>query len=119
MYNLVKESALFYRRLQNGQGYRESLVEPLLLLTDNSVFNSARENNEPVYQNLCDIIVEMERLYKTGDNKYHAFGNFLRELECAGFDISSMKKHNIISESMLHDQIELIRMFMCFKYYPK
>ena len=60
MYNLVKESTLYYKQIQKGQGYREELVEPFYLLTDIEIFNKAKENNDSAYKNLCDIILKMD-----------------------------------------------------------
>ena len=119
MYNVVRESSLYYKQIMDGEGYRESLISPFILITDLEKYHEAKKNNQIAYGSLCDIICRMKELYDTGDEKYHGFGNFLRELEDVGFDINNMKIQNVTGEEILKDQIELMRMFMCFKYYPR
>ncbi len=116
MYNMVKESSMSYQRLMDQKDYRGKLVKPFHLLNDIEDFAKARKSDDSTYKNLCDLICEMKKLYKTGDVKYHPFDNFLREVEDAGFDINNIKASNTTDSSVLRDQIELMRMFMSFKY---
>ena len=118
MYKLVKESSMFYKHLMKEDAYRGSLVEPFLLLEDVEKFYEAKEKHSTQYKNLCDIITKMKALYDSGDGRYHSFANFLREAEDEGFDIEAMDKINVTEKERLNDQIELIRMFMSFKYCP-
>lgn len=117
-YNLVKESSIHYKEMMHGEGYRESLIDPILLITDKKNYYSAKDSNNSIFKNLCDIVCKMKELYNSGEDNYHSFGNFLRELEDAGFDINNLDAQNVTESSKLHDQIELIRMLMCFKYAP-
>ena len=116
MYNVVKRSSIHYKNIMQGEGYRESLIEPFILLTDTEIYYEAKRKNEKTYKNLCDIICRMKELHYTGEDKYHAFANYLREVEDAGFDINDMEFQNITESIRLDDQIELMRMLMCFKY---
>jgi hypothetical protein len=118
IYNIVKKSSIHYKELMCGEAYRENLIDPILLITDTEKYYGAKKSNDLIYKNLCDIVFRMKELYNTGEDKYHAFGNYLREVEDAGFDINAMKAQNTTGNAKLHDQIELIRMLMCFKYMP-
>jgi len=119
MYNLVIESSIFFKELIKEDLYRRGLVEPILLLKDTRIFLEAKENRSTTYENLCEIISQMKNLYNSGDENYHPFANFLREVEDEGFEIDAMNRMNITEENKLKDQIELIRMFMSFKYCSK
>ena len=119
MYNLVVESSLFYKDLMKDDFYRKSLVEPILLLKDVGTFVEAKENHSTTYENLCEIITQMKDLYNSGNENYHAFANFLRETEDEGIEVEAMDKIKKNEEEKIKDQIELIRMFMTFKYCPR
>ena len=119
VYNLVKESTLFYKSKQKEKDYRASLIEPFMLITDINIFEKAKKDNDIIYQQLCSLLIKMKELYQTGQVKYHPFNNFLRELESAGFEINYNEKYNVHSKDKLYDQIELMRMFMCFRYLPE
>lgn len=103
VYNMVKESSINYKYLMQGEGYRESLIDPILLLTDVEKYYEAKINETSTYKNLCDIIYRMKKLYYRGEDKYHAFGNFLREADDAGFNINEMKPQNITENAKLND----------------
>lgn len=118
MYDLVRKSSLYYKEIMKDAGYRENLVDPILLVSDLSLFNKAKKNCDADYLNLYSLIRLMKELYNSGDERYHAFGNYLREAENIGFiinDISLQQKSDIMR---LNDQVELMRMFMSFKYCP-
>ena len=117
MYNLVNQSIVYYKNIMQGEGYRERLADALLLITDTKKYYEAKENKDSVYRNLCDIVYRMKELYSTGEDKYHHFSNFLREVEDAGYDINAMEAQNVTESTKLNDQIELIMMLMCFRYH--
>jgi len=118
MYNMVKRSIVFYESIMSETGYRHNLIDPFLLITDTKLYYNAKNRNSLSYKNLCDIVYKMKELYNTGEDKYHAFANFLREVEDEGFDLDNMVLQNITDSSKLEDQIELMRMLICFKYCP-
>ncbi|MDP4182926.1 MAG: hypothetical protein Q8942_17800 [Bacillota bacterium] len=118
MYNMVKKSILFYKNIMFGTGYRDNLIDPFMLITDIKKYYVAKNESALSYRNLCDVVYKMRELYNTGEDKYHAFGNFLREVEDAGFDLDTIMPQNVTEDSKLEDQMELIRMLLCFKYCP-
>ena len=118
MYELVRRSSKHYKEIMKGAGYRESLVDPILLLSDLHMFNMAKENADDDFMNLCVLIHRIKELYDSGDERYHAFGNYLREVEDTGFDIKDMLMIQAPDLMKLEDQVELIRMFMSFRYCP-
>lgn len=118
MYRLVKESSIYYKSLMSEDSYRKSLVEPLILLIDIDKFNKAKESQNTEFINLCELISKMKKLHASGDERFHNFANFLREVEDEGFDIGTMDCADVPESEKLKDQIELIRMFMSFKYCP-
>jgi len=115
MYNLVRESIINYKTSMGGAGYRENIVRSLLLLNDVDSFKKAKRKRTAGYVTLCNLLSKARELYNTGMDRYHPFGNLLREIEDAGFDIDYEIPEQT-EESVLNDQIELIRLFMSYKY---
>ncbi len=71
MYNLLRESTLYYASKQKERGYRESLIEPFILIANINICKQAKKDNDIRYQQLCDLLIKMKELYETGNVKYH------------------------------------------------
>jgi hypothetical protein len=66
VYSLVKSSCIYYKKIMGSEEYRGNLADPILLLGDVNEFNKARNDNSPVYNNLCTLIFKIKELYESG-----------------------------------------------------
>ncbi len=52
MYNMVKSSIIFYKKIMTGTGYRDSLIDPFILLTDVEIYYDEKNRNTLSFGNL-------------------------------------------------------------------
>ena len=87
-----------------------------MLLVDTSKFKKAKKNMSLEYLDLCNVIVEIRKLFLKGEDKYHHFGMLLEELSVLGFDIDKMENIKVANEYILKDQVDLLLQFLSFRY---